>query len=183
MTPWSGTTTTLTDLSQQLKSLTNSLPKCFHAKLNEARDQLPLLFTPDHPQVLNHADLWDMNIHVNLNTGAITGIVDWRDATVGPFGLSFWGFETLLGTLGSDGWHFHASHLDLREIFWNTLYNTAGIITESQKQAVHVGRIVGIFQAYGLRKGVPVEAGDPSLSILERVLTWLEIELYNTFDE
>jgi hypothetical protein len=82
-------------------------------------------------------------------------MVDWRDAAVGPFGLSFWGLETLLGTFGADGWHFHARHLDLRRTFWETLYATAGIATESQKQAVRVGRIVGIFQAYGLSKGCP----------------------------
>lgn len=121
--------------------------------------------------MLNHADLWEMNIHVNPSTGGIASIVDWRDATVGPFGLSFWGLETLLGTFGADGWHFHARHLELRRVLWETLYATAGIVTESQKRAVTVGRVVGIFQAYGLRKGVPVEAGDPSLSVLEEVLS------------
>ncbi|KAJ6183878.1 Protein kinase-like protein [Penicillium mononematosum] len=114
-----------------------------------------------------------MNIHVSPSTRAITGMVDWRDATVGPFGLSFWGLETLLGTLGADGWHFHARHLDLRSTFWEILYATAGIVTESQKQAVRVGRMVGIFQAYSLSKGVPVETGNLSLSVLEEVLSYL----------
>ncbi|KAJ5100879.1 hypothetical protein N7456_006931 [Penicillium angulare] len=172
VTPRTSTATTRTGLSQQLLTLAKALPERFHAKLNEVHDQLPLIFAPDYPQVLNHADLWDMNIHVNPNTGAITGIVDWRDATIGPFGLSFWGLETLLGTLGSDGWYFHARHLDLRRIFWTTLYDTAGITTESQKAAIDVGRIVGIFQAYGFKKGAPVDAEDLGLLILEKVLAF-----------
>lgn len=171
--PWTNTAVTPTELSQQLKCLTRALPECFRPKLNEVHDQLPLLFASDHPQVLNHADLLEMNIHVNPSTGAITGIVDWHDATIGPFGLSFWGLESLLGTLGSDGWHFHARHLDLRRKFWDTFcYNTD--ITETQKQAIKVGRLVGIFLAYGLKKGAPVEVGDLSLSILEAVLSAAE---------
>lgn len=169
MAPWRGTTVTSTKLSQQLTILANVLPERFRLKLNEVRDQLPSLFAIDYPQVLNHADLLEMNIHVNPSTGSITGMVDWCDATVGPFGLSLWGLESLLGTLGSDGWHFHARHLDLRRTFWTTLYSNIDI-TESQKQAVKVGRIVGIFQAYGLKKGAAVELEDLSLSILESVL-------------
>ncbi|KAJ6102044.1 hypothetical protein N7486_004471 [Penicillium sp. IBT 16267x] len=161
MAPWTGTAVTRTELFQQLKTLANALPERFRPQLNEVRDQLPLIFAPDYPQVLNHTDLLEMNIYVNPSTGAITGIVDWHDATVGPFGLSFWGLETLLGTLGLDGWHFYARHLDLRRTFWNTLYSNMDI-TECQKQAVKVGRIVGIFQAYGLKKGAPVEIGDVS---------------------
>lgn len=170
MAPWTGTAVTLTELSQQLKTLANALPENFRPKLNEVCNQLPLVFDPDYPQVLNHADLLEMNIHVNPSTGAITGIVDWHDANVGPFVLLFWGLESLLGTLGSDGWHFHARHFDLRKTCWNTLYSNM-VITESQKQAVKVGVIVGIFQAYGLRKGAPVEMGDLSLSILENALS------------
>ncbi|CAG8269000.1 unnamed protein product [Penicillium salamii] len=174
MTPWIDTAVTSAELSRRLETLAEALPERFRSKLIEVRDQLPLLFAPDYPQVLNHADPWEMNIHVSPSTRAITGMVDWRDAAVGPFGLSFWGLETLLGTFGADGWHFHARHLDLRRTFWETLYATAGIAMESQKQAVRVGRIVGIFQAYGLSKGVPVETGNLSLSALEEVLSVTE---------
>ncbi|KAJ5803981.1 uncharacterized protein N7518_000284 [Penicillium psychrosexuale] len=98
MTLWIDTAVTSVELSQRLENLADALPERFRAKLIEVRDQLPLLFALDYPQVLNHADLWEMNIHVNASTGGIAGIVDWHDATVGPFGLSFWGLETLLGT-------------------------------------------------------------------------------------
>lgn len=145
-----------------------------HPKLDEVRHQLPFLFAPDYPQVLHllhHAELREMNIHVHPNSGAITGVVKWRDATIGSCGLSLWDLETLLGALGSYGWHFHACHLDLRNTFWHTNYTTAGIVTDAQKEAVKVGRLFGIFQAYTPRKDVLVEAGDASLSILEKVLS------------
>ncbi|KAJ5114024.1 hypothetical protein N7456_002558 [Penicillium angulare] len=170
-TPWMDTATTYTTLSQQLQALAKTLPRHLHTKLNEALDWLPVLFTPTYPQVLNHADLWEMNIHVDSRTGNIDGIVDWRYAYIGPFGLSLWGLETLIGALGSDGWHFHAHHLELRELFWDTLYAAANISTPFEKKAVNTGRVVGIFLAYGLIKGVPVKAGDLSLLILEKVLS------------
>jgi hypothetical protein len=121
--------------------------------------------------VLNHADLLEMNIHADLSTGGITRIVDWTGATAGPLGLSLWGFETILGVMSGTGWHFHPRHVELREIFWGAFYAAVGDLTDSQWEAIRVGRLVGLFQAYGFQGGVPVPEGDLSLACLEAYLS------------
>ncbi|WQF86950.1 hypothetical protein CDEST_11964 [Colletotrichum destructivum] len=59
-----------------LNRLSQSLPKRFQQKLCEVRQSLPLLFRLDYVMTVNHDDLLEMNIHVDEETGRITGIVD-----------------------------------------------------------------------------------------------------------
>lgn len=80
--------------SRILDQLSQTLPDHFDPKLTEVLQRFPLLFRPDYPVVLNHNDLLEMNIHVNWKNGRITGIVDWADAKIAPFGTS----------LGEDLW-------------------------------------------------------------------------------
>lgn len=82
--------------TQILDQLARGLPEQFGSKLNEVRQGLPLLFRPNYPMVLNHNDILEMNIHVDEETGHITGIADWADALVTPFGTSLGGLETIL---------------------------------------------------------------------------------------
>lgn len=58
-----------------------------------------------------------MNIHVDEETSHITGIVDWADAKMAPFGTSLGGLETILGVQTSSCWLFHPSHEQLRTQF------------------------------------------------------------------
>ena len=44
-----------------------------------------------------------MNILVSPITGRITGIIDWAEAKVLPFGLALYGLENLLGYMGPGG--------------------------------------------------------------------------------
>lgn len=88
----------LDDYSSQLQQLRQGLPERFHSTLDHLLPQLPDLFAEGWPLVPNHTDLLGNNIHVDTTTGRIVGICDWRDATVGPFGMSLGGLETMLGT-------------------------------------------------------------------------------------
>jgi Ser/Thr protein kinase RdoA (MazF antagonist) len=45
------------------------------------------------PWVLTHQDLSGMNILVDPDTGHITGVVDWADATLEPFSMVLWGLD------------------------------------------------------------------------------------------
>jgi hypothetical protein len=62
---------------------------------------------------------------------------------------------------------FHPSHRSLRQIFWNAFYAVVGDLLDTQLQAIEVGRMLGIFQAYGFLKGAPVKEGSPSFICLE----------------
>ncbi|KND88575.1 hypothetical protein TOPH_06756, partial [Tolypocladium ophioglossoides CBS 100239] len=97
-----------------LDQVSQGLPEHLQAKLYEVRRALPLLFRPGHPMAFQHDDLLENNIHVDEATGRITGIVNWPDAIIAPFGVSLDGLETILGVQTLTSWHFHPGHLSLR---------------------------------------------------------------------
>jgi hypothetical protein len=100
--------------------------------------------------VLNYDVLLEMNIHVDEVSGSITGIVDWADAKIAPFGTSFGGLETILGVQTSSRWLFHPDHKYLRIQFWNTFYEVTGYLSDNDRRAIEVGRIFGLFRTYGV---------------------------------
>jgi hypothetical protein len=124
--------------------------------------------------VLNHDDLLEMNIHVHEATGRITGIVDWADAIIAPFGTSLGGLETILGVRTSSYWYFHPSHNNnLRTQFWKTFYEVTGYLSENDRQAIEIGRMLGLFRTYGFDRrpekdnAAPLEEGDEDLVYLD----------------
>ena len=48
------------------------------------------------PWVLTHSDLSNTNILVDSDSGHLTGVVDWADARIEPFGIALWGLESML---------------------------------------------------------------------------------------
>ena len=85
----------------QLQRLRQGLPERFSPTLDQLIHQRPDLFTEGWPLVPNHIDLLENNIHVDIATGKIVGICDWRGAEVSSFGMSLggggrdhaWGFD------------------------------------------------------------------------------------------
>lgn len=147
--------------SRILDQLFKALPERFHPKLSEVRQGLPLLFRSDYPMTLNHDDLLEMNIHVDEESGRITGIVDWTDAKIAPFGTSLWGLETILGIQTSSSWLFHPKHEYLRAQFWQTFYGATGNLSDSDRQAIEVGRLLGLFRTYGFDRRPEKEIAAP----------------------
>jgi hypothetical protein len=122
--------------SSQLQWLRKGLPDRFHATLDTLIPQLPSICDENWPLVPNHTDLLENNIHVDPDTGAIVGICDWRDAKIGPFGMSLGGLETMLGirTMNEHGWTYFPNHGELRGQFWNTFYHCLGATSKAQQQ-------------------------------------------------
>lgn len=80
----------------QLKQLSEGLPISFRSTVDGLIARISELFA-DWPLVPHHIDLLENNIHVDPQTGRICGICDWKDTTVGRFGISMWSLETMLG--------------------------------------------------------------------------------------
>jgi hypothetical protein len=114
-----------------------------------------------------------MNIHVDEETGRITGIVDWADALIAPFGTSIGGLETILGVQTSSSWYFHPRHAYLRSQFWKTFYEVTGYLSDNDRQAIEIGRLFGLFRTHGFDRrpekdnAVPLEEGDQEFKCLE----------------
>lgn len=160
-----------------LKALQQGLPERFRPTLDRLISKLPGLFSSSWPLVPNHTDLLENNIHVNTETGRLTGICDWKDATIGPFGASLGGLESMLGYASlRETWIYHANQQELRDLFWETLYKVIGDVSEEQKELIEVARLVGLFLGNGFEWAdahtrVPASEGGPTsgLAYLEAV--------------
>ena len=91
------------DHKAKLMQLSSILPSRFarvidriYRNLDELVDQVPW--------VLTHSDISNMNILVDPDSCHVTGIVDWADASIEPFGVALWGLESVLGCGGPHGW-------------------------------------------------------------------------------
>lgn len=135
-----------------LDKLSPTLPDSLRPVIDMVRQNLYLLFRPDFPIALQHGDILENNIHVEEVTGHITGIVDWPDAFMAPFGVSLGGVEILLGIQTHNDWHFHPSHVDLRQQFWNTLYSDIGQVSELDKRSIEVARLMGLLRTHGFEQ-------------------------------
>jgi hypothetical protein len=141
----------------KLRKLAADLPD--EALRARARDTLTqLLAIENYPVVLNHGDLIPSNILVDEASWAITGLVDWAEAEMLPFGTCLYGLEYLLGGFGSvssvDGtatkpvWKYHKGSDALRAIYWQALKRERPKIGESVGDVACM-RDVGVFLWFG----------------------------------
>ena len=79
----------------QLRQLFSTLPSRLTMVIERIHQSLDeLVFQV--PWVLTHPDLSNMNIFVDPEPGHLTGIVDWADPTIEPFGIALWGWKAYL---------------------------------------------------------------------------------------
>lgn len=96
-----------------------------------------------------------MNILVSPTTGHVTGIIDWAEAGVLPFGLALYGLENLLGYMGPGGWSYFEIRDELEQRFWNQFWgciaDAKGPPEESTRHTVKIARQVGVLIQYGFQ--------------------------------
>lgn len=137
--------------------------------------------------VLTHGDLCEMNFLVDENSGHLTGVIDWAEAEILPFGFNLWGVENLLGYMDGNGWNYFEGYEDLRAVFWTVFYGAVAVVAEEEEEdgvlpsevlcqkqeIIDVARRMGILFRYGffwdenLRKKVPVQEGDSGMRYLD----------------
>ncbi|KAI1308062.1 hypothetical protein F5Y03DRAFT_351020 [Xylaria venustula] len=138
-----------------IDKLSPTLPDNLRPIIDTVKQDLHILFRPDFPIALQHGDLLENNIHVEESSGHISGVVDWHDAFIAPFGLSLGGMEIFLGVQTHKNWHLHPSHLYLRQQFWDTFYSMIGQVSELDRRSIEVARLMGLLRAHGFeRNGV-----------------------------
>lgn len=143
-------TALLEEFRSKFDLLAQSLPSRLLPNLKRVSEKLPLLFSGALPFVLSHGDLCEMNLLINPETGNITGIVDWAEARILPFGFSLWGFENILGFMDSKGWHYYDNRDELEDLFWRTFSSEAPDASKVDLELIRIGRMAGLFCRYGL---------------------------------
>ncbi|KAK7409401.1 hypothetical protein QQX98_008410 [Neonectria punicea] len=70
--------TTADECAAIFRYLSDNLPSRFKPYVAQIQGILPMLRSGEHPVVLTHGDLNEMNILVDPASGKITGVVDWQ---------------------------------------------------------------------------------------------------------
>lgn len=135
----------------KLQVLAQNLPSRFSASVSQLQNNLPLLFSEGYPGVLTHGDLSEMNFLVNPETGHLTGVIDWAEAEILPFGCALWGLENVLGFMDMDGWHYFDSYKELENLFWRTFNDTVSEDLGKKGRIISIARKIGILFRYGFR--------------------------------
>ncbi|CEJ94735.1 hypothetical protein VHEMI10251 [[Torrubiella] hemipterigena] len=132
----------------KIRRLMESLPEQFFPSLFSVIPRFRTIFS-DLPLVVTHGDLCGLNILINETSGHITGIIDWAEMRILPFGFALWGLENILGFMDTNGWHYYDNHAALRALFWETFRFHAVNFTEKDMALVAKARVLGLFVRYG----------------------------------
>lgn len=103
------------------------------------------------PWVLTHSDLSNTNILVNSDSGHLTGVVDWADASIEPFGIALWGLESILGCSGPQGWAYYGNDVSHSRALFRMVLLTeiGGAISDETRRAIEEVRTLGLLLRYG----------------------------------
>ncbi|KAK7414965.1 hypothetical protein QQZ08_012467 [Neonectria magnoliae] len=129
--------------------LSNNLPSRFKPYVTQIQGILPMLRSGEHPVVLTHGDLNEMNILVDPASGKITGVVDWAEASFQPFGFALYALDNALGSMGPNGWEYFDNAGYLRDEFWSTFSRLVGGLSESRMESIRLARVAGLLIRYG----------------------------------
>jgi hypothetical protein len=161
--------------------LSDNLPPRFKPSVTQIQSILPMLRSGEHPVVLTHGDLNEMNILVDPASGKITGVVDWAEASFQPFGFALYALDNALGSMGPDGWEYFENADYLKDEFWSTFSRLVGGLSKSRMESIRLARVAGLLIRYGTAYnrgfGGMVGVRDPSDASLRYLDALLAFEL------
>ena len=105
-----------------------------------------------------HPDFSSGNIMVDAVSGRLTGIIDWAEATICPFGQDLYTLQDFSGTLHLEhGWRQYKDHEALQRTFWETFLKEAGDLSAEAVEAIRSARILGCLLTHGFVRRLPNE--------------------------
>ncbi|KAI1302489.1 hypothetical protein F5Y03DRAFT_385482 [Xylaria venustula] len=116
-------------------------------------DGLSHMFADEMPWTLTHGDLCDANLLVDRRNGELTGLVDWAEGSILPFGLALWRLQTLLGFLDdtTNCWVYYECWEHLEDLFWQTLKPCMSQLSPDQLKGIHMARMLGLLCRHGFK--------------------------------
>ena len=102
------------------------------------------------PMVLLHQDFSDCNIMVDETSCHLTGVIDWAEAEIGPFGQNLHSLQDLTGTLHlKTGWRRYEDYDALHDTFWSTFRDEVGQLSPETMELIKSATVVGILLSHG----------------------------------
>lgn len=87
---------------------------------------------------------------VDSSSRYLTGVIDWAEAEICPFGQNLYALEVFTGTLHlKNGWRRYDDYEVLRDTFWSTFQHEAGGISSATVKTIRIARIMGLLRSSG----------------------------------
>lgn len=102
------------------------------------------------PMVLVHQDFGTCNIMVDEETCRLTGVLDWAEAEMGPFGQNLCSLEHLMGALHlKSGWRRYEDYEHLQRTFWSTFLEEVKKLPAETLRTIKMARNMGLLRSHG----------------------------------
>ncbi|KAI9678632.1 MAG: hypothetical protein M1817_005689 [Caeruleum heppii] len=133
---------------RDLHLLLHSLPPRFRIFVQECLDSIKAILSL--PMVLLHHDFGTCNIMVDEKSCHLTGVIDWAEAEICPFGQNLHSLQSFMGTLNlKNGWTRYEDYLALEVTFWSTFQDEVGGLSAETVQTIKTARIMGLLLSRG----------------------------------
>lgn len=144
--------------TSELQLLLSSLPERLHRVIQRCLDELDSVLSL--PMVLLHRDFGTSNILVDEKSCHLTGVIDWAEAEICPFGQNLHSLQAFTGALHlRNGWRRYEDYEALYELFWNTFRDEiGGKWSGGTRRAIQTSRIMGLLLSRGFTKRFANEA-------------------------
>lgn len=125
-----------------------SLPARFHPVIEWSLDSIPAIFSL--PTVLLHRDFGTCNVIVDDVSCHLTGVIDWAEAEIGPFGLNLHSIQFFMGKFHlKNGWIRYDDYNILQETFWSVFRTEVGGLSNDIIEVIYAARVVGLLLSKG----------------------------------
>ena len=105
------------------------------------------------PIVLLHRDFGTCNIMVDETSCHLTGVIDWAESEICPFGQNLHSIQGFTGALHlKNGWRRYKDYETLQDIFWTTFQDGVGEISAETIKTIKKARIMGLLRSRGFTK-------------------------------
>lgn len=111
------------------------------------------------PMVLVHKDFGPCNLLVDPNSCCLTGVVDWAEADICPFGLNLYSLQAFSGSMHlHDGWTRFPDYDTLETTFWSSFTRQVGGISPKTLRTIKRARVLGHLLSHGFTSRLANEA-------------------------
>ncbi|KJZ71482.1 hypothetical protein HIM_09121 [Hirsutella minnesotensis 3608] len=132
--------------TNDLNRLLSALPHRFHQIIQNCLQSIVDVLSL--PMVLLHRDFGECNIMVD-EACHLTGVIDWAEAEIRPFGMNLHSIQFLTGELHlRKGWIPHPDHRALYNAFWRTFTQEISV-PEYTIRTIKTARTMGLLLSHG----------------------------------
>ncbi|KAM3510857.1 hypothetical protein MY11210_005519 [Beauveria gryllotalpidicola] len=136
------------EYGRDLKRLLNDLPERFQPYVETCLASLDDIMSL--PMVLVHNDFGCFNLLVDEASCHLKGVVDWAEATIGPFGLNLHSIRSFEGQMHlRNGWSKYPDYDALEETFWAVFTQQVGSLSDETIRIIKRARLLGLLRSHG----------------------------------